>query len=350
MKIAMITGVRGQDGSYLSELLLSKGYYVIGIDRRISNPDYSNLANVLNHKNFKLENGDITDSASMTSLVHKYCPNEFYNLAAQSFVAASWTQPLETNRVNYDGVGICLEAIKQFAPRCRFYQASTSEVYGDVLSNSQNEKTEARPRSPYAAAKYGAEGQIKVYRDSYDMFACFGRLFNHESPRRGKEFVTRKITDWIGRSWNTVDRNIKEIIGGEGKIDTQTAFEKAVEKGIISPLELGNLDAQRDWSHAKDMVRGMWLMLQQDEPRDFVLASGATRSIRDFLDDAFAEIGISNWENLVVINPKFFRPAEVRLLCGDYSRAKKALGWEPEISFKELVAEMVNNDIKLNDV
>lgn len=352
-KVAIISGSKGQDASYLADLLLEKNYKVVTIDRRTSSADYSNIQHLLENRNYILEQGDITDSGSLTRIVQKYQPNEFYNLAAQSFVGASWDQASATCQVNFVGVCNCLEAIRLFAPKCKFYQASTSEVYGDVVTETQNEDTPARPRSPYAAAKYGAESLIKVYRDSYDIFACYARCFNHESPRRGKEFVTRKITSWIGDSFKAVDPFIvdfareihPEIKSYNVVLRTEKAMLMGLEKGIIQPLRLGNIDVKRDWTHAKDMVRGMWMMLQNSTPEDFVLASGQTRSVSEFLSLAFGYIGIEDWKTFVVIDPKFYRPADVKILCGDYSRAKEKLGWEPQISFANLVYEMVDNDI-----
>lgn len=695
-KTAIITGSRGQDASYLAELLLEKGYRVVAVDRRISSPDYCNIKHLMNHPSYKIEDGDVTDFGSMARLINEYKPEEFYNLAAQSFVAASWTQPLSTADANFNGVSNCLEAIRLFSPATKFFQASTSEVYGDVTGSLQNEDTPARPRSPYAAAKFGAESLVKVYRDSYGVFACFARSFNHESimsnspvilkggdgkidivpivdmfkteghryegllqeyvgysvwnssdwtkivkgtcyqdkdkkmrlvqtvsaccettldheiflrddtdvpnkdlklgdklfgvsypslgsdaefdlrlskfagfvagdgcinesgavtltgtdlellrsvaslvngygfetketnagpgqfdnctkdvwkieircgklglwlrenvytlrfrekrvpkfvlngsketkaaffegyyladgrkagheaykykgwttssatlclgliyvfkslynqtvkckteirgderyyyvqlgtdktncsngqhlkkdkdqivkleettnpdgwffdiqtesqtfatganlvkvhnsPRRGKEFVTRKITDWIGKSFAIVEQHILAELqksakeSGQSAVATvEEAFQHCLLSGKIQPLALGNLDSKRDWSHAKDVVAGMWLMLQNDEPDDFVFASGRAVSISDFLDLAFKEIGIENWKPYVTIDAKFFRPADVNYLCGDASKAKRELKWNPNISLEQLVSEMVRNDIQLN--
>jgi GDPmannose 4,6-dehydratase len=351
-KTAIITGIKGQDASYLSELLLDKGYKVIGVDRRSSSADYSNIQHLIGNPNFIIEQGDITDASSISRIVAKHQPDEFYSLAAQSFVGASWDQPSVTCEVNFTGVCNCLEAVRLFAPQCRFFQASTSEVYGDVLNNSQDEETPARPRSPYAAAKYGAESLIKVYRDSYGLFACYARSFNHESPRRGKEFVTRKITNWIGESFQKVEEKLPEIIKqiypdepNSMFIDVEEGFTAALNNGDIKQLKLGNLDAKRDWTHAKDIVRGMWMMLQQPIPDDYVLGSGETRSVRAFLDSAFGFIGIHEWDKFVSIDSKFYRPADVALLCANPIKANTKLGWYPEIQFEELVEQMVKNDI-----
>jgi len=354
MKVAVISGGRGQDASYLAEFLLEKDYKVVAFERRISNPDFSNIKDIMNHPNFELVCGDVTDMASVCNIMSKYQPDEFYNLAGQSFVAASWDEPLETSNVNYNGVGNCLEAIRICSPKTKFLQASTSEVYGDVQNDKQDEDTPARPRSPYAASKHAAEGLIKTYRDSYGLFACYSRAFNHESKRRGQEFVTRKITKWIGDAWKIVDGKVsdyfKEGFPGDcskrsGMLSYSAGFKRALVEGDIEPLRLGNLEARRDWSHAKDIVRGMWLMMQEDKPDDYVLASGTTRSIKEFLTDAFGIAGIGKWDVFVVVDEKFFRPADVNLLCGDASKAKEKLDWEPQISFTDMVKEMVNHDM-----
>ncbi len=344
MKTAIITGARGQDASYLAELLLEKEYKVVGVERRSSSPDYSNIAHLLNNENYILEQGDITDFGSIARILKIHKPNEFYNLAAQSFVGASWDQPSVTCSINFDAVCNCLEAIRLHSTGVKFFQASTSEVYGDVITNVQDENTPARPRSAYGAAKYGSESLVKVYRDSYGIFACFARSFNHESPRRGKQFVTRKITSAIGDMCKKINSEMYSLVGSDVNID-QSAFNHCLKEGIISPIHLGNLDAKRDWSHAKDIVRGMYMMLQHDMPDDFVFASGTTRSIREFLDAAFNAVGVSDWSKLVVIDQRLFRPAEVNLLCGDYSKAKAELGWEPEITFEELVQSMIERDV-----
>jgi GDPmannose 4,6-dehydratase len=341
MKTALITGIRGQDASYLSELLLDKGYRVVGLERRSSSPDYSNIESIKDHENFIIEQGDITDFGSLTRVLKDYQPDEFYNLAAQSFVGAAWDQAIATCEINFMGTCNCLEAIRLISPHTKFFQASTSEVYGDVQENVQDENTLARPRSPYSAAKYGAESLIKVYKESYGMFTCFARSFNHESPRRGKQFVTRTITSAIGEML----KKTSDVFYEYGKLlDANAILINGVEDGIIQPIRLGNLDAKRDWSHAKDVVRGIYLMLQQDEPDDYVFASGTTRSVRDFLDVAFGYVGVQDWSKLVVVDPKFYRPADVNLLCGDYTKAKNKLGWKPEISFERLVQEMIIHD------
>lgn len=341
MKTAVITGIRGQDGSYLADLLLSKGYKVVGIERRSSSPDYSNIEHLFGDTNFVLEQGDITDFGSLTRILKEHQPDEFYNLAAQSFVGACWDQALATCEINFQGVANCLEAIRLISPHTKFFQASTSEVYGDVIGTRQDENTPARPRSPYAASKYGAESLIKVYRDSYNIFACFARSFNHESPRRGKQFVTRKITNAIGEM---TKKTAHAYFAEYGLLDYGYCLPMALSSGIIQPIKLGNLEAKRDWSHAKDIVRGIWMMLQQQEPDDYILASGTTRSIKDFLTHAFNVVNIDDWSEFVVIDQKLYRPADVNLLCGDYTKAKTKMGWKPEISFDALVQEMVECD------
>lgn len=323
MKTAIITGITGQDGSYLAELLLSKDYNVIGLYRRSSSPNFSRLNGVINNKNFKLECADLTDLSSLIPIVSKYSPDEFYNLGAQSFVKTSFDQPVAT--ANATGIGVlnCLEAIRMagLTKDCRFYQASSSEMYGKVHAVPQNENTPFHPRSPYGVAKVFGHYMTVNYRESYGMFACNGILFNHESPRRGEEFVTRKITKWIG---DFIKR----------KLDT-------------NKLYLGNLEAKRDWGHAKDYVEAMWLMLQQKEPGDYVVATGETHTIREFCQIAFDLVNL-NYENHVIVSPEFYRPAEVDLLLGDYKKAKESLGWSPKTTFKELIAEMVNSDLSGN--
>jgi GDPmannose 4,6-dehydratase len=341
-KVALISGCRGQDASYLSKLLLSKGYKVVGLERRVSSPDYTSIQECLDNPNFTLEQGDITDFGSLTRLLKQYQPDEFYNLAAQSFVGSSWDQSVVTCEINFLGVCNCLEAIRLISPKTKFYQASTSEVYGDVLTSTQNEETLARPRSPYAASKYAAESLIKVSRDSYGTFACFARCFNHESKFRPKQFVTRKITSAIGDMLRSIENGISSF----GSFDNQSLFEYALSQDVIRPIRLGNIDACRDFSHASDMVYGMWLMLQQEKPDDFVFASGTTRSIREFLDAAFLEVGVVDWSSLVVIDPAFYRPADVNVLCGDATKARQKLGWEPQVTFHSLVKEMIDYDCR----
>ena len=333
MKRALITGITGQDGSYMAELLLEKGYEVYGLMRRKSTLSYGNVSHIKQHIRFI--DGDLADHASLVTALKKSDPSEIYNLAAQSFVATSWTQPLLTSQVNALGVANLLEAIRQVNPETRFYQASTSELFGKVQETPQRETTPFYPRSPYGVAKLYGHWITKNYRESYGMYTCSGILFNHESERRGHEFVTRKITDAAAR----------------------------IAMGKQEMLELGNMDAMRDWGHAEDYVRAMWLMLQQDTPDDYVIATGKTHRIRDFALMAFAaagitlrfegegvdEVGIDEKSGKIRlrINPQFFRPAEVELLLGNPNKAKEMLGWKREIKFEELVRRMVEYDLVL---
>lgn len=332
-KHALITGITGQDGSYLAELLLEKGYEVYGIMRRKSVADYGNVDHLKDKIHFVY--ADMTDIVSLVNAMRVSMADEVFNLAAQSFVAASWEQPLATSEIDGIGVANMLEAIRTVKPDCRFYQASTSEMFGLVQEVPQRETTPFYPRSPYGVAKLYGHWITKNYRESYGMFACSGILFNHESERRGKEFVTRKITDAAAR----------------------------IKLGNQDALELGNLSAKRDWGHSKDYVKAMWLMLQQEQPDDYVVATGEARTVREFVDAAFRHLDISlNWEGeglketgkdvatgktLVRVNPKFFRPAEVELLLGDPSKAETKLGWQREISFDQLVERMAKNDYAL---
>ncbi|HOA56036.1 MAG TPA: GDP-mannose 4,6-dehydratase [Clostridiales bacterium] len=332
MKNALITGITGQDGSYLSEFLLEKGYNVFGLMRRKSELNYGNVAHIRNKIVFI--DGDVTDQSSLIKAMKISRADEVYNLAAQSFVATSWSQPTLTAEIDALGVTKILEAIRLVNPEARFYQASTSEMFGLVQEVPQNENTPFYPRSPYGVAKLYGHWITKNYRESYGMFTCSGILFNHESERRGKEFVTRKISYAVAN----------------------------IVKGQQQKVELGNLDAKRDWGHAEDYVRAMWMMLQQDTPDDYVIASGETHKVREFAELAFKIAGIElEWEGegvnekaydkkcgsvRVEINPEFFRPAEVDILLGDPSKAEQKLGWRRNVSFEELVRRMVESDIK----
>jgi len=321
MKLAIITGVTGQDGSYLSELLLSKDYIVVGVCRRTSCPNFSRIKYLLKNKNFKIEYSDLSDLSSLIRLIQKYKPDEFYNLAAQSFVKASFDQPIYTAEATGIGVLNCLEAIRLTSPSTKFYQASSSEMYGKVHEIPQKITTPFHPRSPYGVAKVFGHYMTVNYRESYNIFACCGILFNHESQRRGEEFVTRKISLAVNK----------------------------IKKGIQKELFLGNLEAQRDWGHAQDYVYAMWLMLQQDEPRDYVVATGETHTVREFCDIAFKRVGL-DYKDYVKVDPEFYRPAEVDILLGDPSETKKLLGWQPKISFEDLVHMMVDSDLGVNNV
>ncbi len=315
MPAALITGITGQDGSYLAELLLGKGYTVIGMVRRASTLNFERIEHLLD--DIVIEQGDLHDQSSLMSLLEKYEPDEVYNLAAQSFVPTSWSQPALTAEVTSLGVTRMLEAIRWVNPKIRFYQASSSEMFGKVREVPQKETTPFYPRSPYGVAKVYGHWITVNYRESHNLFAVSGILFNHESPRRGLEFVTRKITHGVAR----------------------------IKLGLQKELRLGNLDARRDWGFAGDYVRAMWMMLQQDEPDDYVIGTGETHSVREFCQAAFGVVGL-NYEDYVVIDPKFYRPAEVDLLISDPSKAREKLGWEPQVSFQDLVAMMVESDFK----
>lgn len=314
-KIALIVGVNGQDGSYLAELLLTKGYRVHGTVRRTSSPNLERLANV--EGRVVLHNADLHDQGSLSRVVKEVMPDEVYNLAAQSFVGSSWDQPVATSDMTGLGVTRLLEAVRLSGKRIKFYQAGSSEMYGKVQQIPQNESTPFYPRSPYGVAKLYAHWMTINYRESHGMFAVSGILFNHESPRRGIEFVTRKITSAVAR----------------------------IKTGKQQKLLLGNLDAKRDWGFAGDYVEAMWLMLQRDEPRDYVIATGQTWTVRQFVELAFAAADL-DWTRHVEVDPKLMRPAEVHLLCGDPSLAKAELGWEPCTSFDTLVREMVEADLR----
>lgn len=342
MKKVIITGVTGQDGSYLVDFLLKNtNYEVYGVVRRSSNPNLKNIQHNLNNQMFKLITADLSDSNSIDEIVKEIRPDYFINFAAQSFVGSSWQLPLQTFDATALGALRCLEAIRKYATHCRFYSAGSSEEMGDVIYSPQNLKHPIRPRSPYGAAKAAARHITKVYRDSYNLFAIHSILYNHESERRGEEFVTRKITKNVARIYHAIKNN-QEFL----------------------PLELGNLDAKRDWSHAQDFIEGIWLMINQDKPKEFILSSNETHSIREFAEKAFAYAGINghwigekhnekfiaNINNkdleIIRINPKFYRPAEVDLLLGDSTEARTELGWSPKISFDNLIEKMVKSDIE----
>jgi len=317
MKIALITGINGMDGSHLADFLLEKNYKIYGVERRSSSKNRINTQHLEGKITFL--QGDLTDQNSLLRCLKESNPNEVYNLAAQSFVGESWNTPEHTSEVTGLGVLRMLEAIREFNPKIKFYQASSSEMFGRMIENPAKETTPFYPRSPYGVSKLYGHWITKNYRESYNMFACSGILFNHESERRGIEFVTRKISDGVAR----------------------------IKLGLADHISLGNLDAKRDWGYAPDYVEAMWLMLQQDIPDDYVISTGNTYSINEFLDIAFNHVGISNWTSYIKQDPKFMRPAEVDVLRGDYTKAKQNLGWVPQTSFVDLVKKMVNNDIKL---
>jgi GDPmannose 4,6-dehydratase len=314
-KRAIITGITGQDGSYLAELLLSKGYEVVGVVRRASAPNYWRIQRILDR--VTLRPADLLDQLSLIRLVDDVRPHEFYNLAAMSFVPASWDQPMLTGEFNAQGVTRVLEAIRHVDPKIRLYQASSSEMFGKVREVPQTEMTPFYPRSPYGVSKVFAHYITVNYRESYDLFAVSGMLFNHESPRRGLEFVTRKVTDGVAR----------------------------IKLGLSKTLPLGNLDAHRDWGFAGDYVRAMWLMLQQERAEDFVIATGIAHSVRDLVEIAFGHAGL-DWQQYVTLDPKLIRPAEVEHLIGDCSKAKTQLGWQPAVDFTSLIRMMVDADVE----
>jgi len=346
-KRIIITGVTGQDGSYMVDYLLEHTpHQIYGMVRRSAKPDYSNIENALKNPRFQLITGDLCDSQSIENVVREVNPDYFINFASQSFVGISWQIPEQTFDAGAMGVLRCLEAIRKFAPNCRFYSAGSSEEMGDVIYTPQDLSHPIRPRSPYGAAKAAARHLTKVYRDSYNLYAVHCILYNHESERRGIEFVTRKITTNAARIKNAIDNNQE-----------------------FAPLELGNIDAQRDWSHAEDFIEGVWLMMNQEKPKEYILSSNETHSIREFIEKAFKVAGIDGaWHGkglneeysitnklaedlnvkgsvLVKINPKFYRPAEVDILLGDSTLARTELGWNPKISFDKLVERMVLSDI-----
>jgi len=315
MKRALITGITGQDGSYLAELLLTKGYAVHGMVRRSSTENFERIGHLRDR--VTLHQADLLDQLSIIAIIKAIRPQEVYNLAAQSFVPTSWVQPVLTGEFTAIGVTRMLEAIRLVDPKIRFYQASSSEMFGKVQETPQTERTPFWPRSPYGVAKVYGHWITVNYRESYDLFACSGILFNHESPRRGKEFVTRKISHAVA----------------------------SIRKGLQKEIRLGNLEAKRDWGFAGDYVRAMWLMLQQKTPDDYVVATGANHTVREFCEIAFDHVGLP-WKKHVVVDPALFRPAEVNTLCGNPAKARRKLGWKPQVGFPELVRMMVDADLK----
>ncbi|EKD63214.1 MAG: hypothetical protein ACD_51C00316G0009 [uncultured bacterium] len=317
MPTALITGITGQDGSYLAEFLLDKGYKVYGLVRRCSSPNYERINHLLDK--ITLVDGDLLDTSSLIRVLQEAKPTEVYNLASQSFVGVSWKEPILTGEVTGLGATRLLEAIRIVNPKTKFYQASSSEMFGKVRETPQTETTPFHPRSPYGVAKAYAHYTTVNYRESYDMFACGGILFNHESPRRGLEFVTRKISHGVAR----------------------------IHLKLADKIKLGNIEAKRDWGFAGDYVRAMWMMLQQPEPNDYVIATGETHSVQEFVEESFRAIGIKNWKDFIEQDERYMRPAEVDYLIGDCSKAKKELKWEPSVSFKQLVEMMVASDIDM---
>ena len=317
MKTALITGINGMDGSHLADFLLKKDYIVYGMERRTSYPNRLNTKHLEGKITFV--NGDLTDQNSLLRCLKECDPDEIYHLAAQSFVGESWNTPEQTGDVTGLGALRMLEAIREYGKDIKFYQASTSEMFGRMVENPARETTPFYPRSPYGVAKLYGHWITKNYRESYDMFNVSGILFNHESERRGIEFVTRKITDGIAR----------------------------IHLGLQDHITLGNLDSKRDWGYSPDYVESMWMMLQQDSPNDYVIATGKDHTIREFLDAAFDTVGITDWKKYVKQDSRFMRPAEVAVLCGDSSKAREKLGWKPKTSFNEMVSKMVKNDLEL---
>ena len=317
MKRALITGINGMDGSHLADFLLTKGYEVFGMERRTSYPNRLNTKHLEGKITFI--NGDLTDQNSLRRCLVKSNPHEVYNLAAQSFVGESWNTPEQTGDVTALGALRMLEAIREYGKDVKYYQASTSEMFGRMVENPAKETTPFYPRSPYGVAKLYGHWITKNYRESYDMFNVSGILFNHESERRGIEFVTRKITDGVAK----------------------------IHLGIEDYITLGNLDSRRDWGYSPDYVKSMWMMLQQDKPDDYVIATGEEHTIREFLEIAFKCINIDDWEKYVLQDERYMRPAEVAVLCGDSSKAREVLGWEPETSFEQMIINMITNDIEL---
>ena len=315
MKTALITGVTGQDGSYLAEFLLKKDYEVYGIVRRSSSSNFERIKHI--QDDLKLLQGDLLDQNSLIGAIEASCPDEVYNLGAQSFVPTSWNQPVLTGEFTALGVTRILEAIRLVNKKIRFYQASSSEMFGKVAEVPQNEQTVFYPRSPYGVAKLYAHWITVNYRESYDLFCCSGILFNHESPRRGLEFVTKKVSNGVAR----------------------------IKMGLSNELRMGNLDAKRDWGFAGDFVEAMWLMVQQDEPEDYVISTDEAHSVKELVEVAFDYVGL-NWKDYVVIDPKFVRPAEVDLLLGDSAKARNKLKWQPKVKFEELIRMMVDYDIE----
>ena len=314
-KTALITGVTGQDGSYLAEFLLAKGYNVAGMVRRSSTENFSRIEHIRDQ--IDLRQGDLLDQSSLSTIIRDVNPDELYNLAAQSFVPTSWDQPVLTGEFTALGVTRMLEAVRQVNPKIKFYQGSSSEMFGQVREIPQTELTPFYPRSPYGVAKAYGHYITVNYRESYSLFACSGILFNHESPRRGLEFVTRKVTDYVAR----------------------------IKLGLADKLPMGNLDARRDWGFAGDYIKAMWLMLQQPKADDYVIATGNSHSVRDLVEIAFSYVDL-DWQKYVVLDPRFIRPAEVETLIGDSSRAKNELGWVPEVSFEQMIRMMVDADLE----
>jgi GDPmannose 4,6-dehydratase len=357
-KTSIISGVSGQDGSYLAEFLLDHDYRVFGLYRRTSNYNLSRIHHLLNNPQFKLIEFDLTDPASCNNVMKDIKPDEFYNLAAQSHVGTSFKQPTNTFQVNTMGVVNILEAIRDSSPATKFYQASTSEMFGHNYdidsadgSKYQDELTAFFPQSPYGVSKLASHNMTRIYRDGYGIFGCCGILFNHESPRRGVDFVTRKITKWIGEYLHWCEKHAirtDKTVSSEDNLYLVDVWSTD-EENKFPKLKLGNLSAKRDWGHAKDYVKAMWLMLQKDTPEDYIVATGVTKSVEDFLTEAFRYSSLGDFNNYTIIDKDLFRPAEVEYLRGSSTKARVHLGWTPETSFDELVHDMVDHDMVDHD-
>lgn len=341
-KTVIITGIKGQGASYAADLYLKKGFKVVGIYRRCSTQDFTNIKHLESTLDFELYEADICDSSSISELLSKYQPYAVLNFAAMSHVGSSYTQPIITAEVDYLAVAKLLEAIRIISPKTKFWQASTSERFGDNKGNGfQDETTEPSPISPYACAKLASEYLIKAYRKTYGLHASYSIMFNYESPRRSREFVTRKITDYIGRTYNMIPKTLTAN-------SVEDAYKKAIELGYIPKLKLGNLDSYRSWTHCSDVIKGVFAQIELDEPKDYLFGVEETHSIKDFLDEAFGVIDIKDWSFIVEQDKKFMRPSDVGYLKPNSQRAQKELGWTPMYSFKELVIEMVFHDISLH--
>ena len=352
-KTAIITGITGQDGSYLAEFLLENNYKVFGLYRKTSTDTLIRIKNILDNPQLKLIEFDLTDPAACHRVIKEIKPNEFYNLAAQSHVGTSFHQPTTTLNVNTVGVTNILENIRDISPATRFYQASTSEMFGynydiDSADGSkyQDENTSFFPQSPYGISKLAAHNMTRIYREGYGIFGCCGILFNHESPRRGGDFVTRKITKWIGEYLSWCEKHairIDKTVSSEDNLYLVDVWSTD-EENKFPKLKLGNISAKRDWGHAKDYVKAMWMMLQKDTPEDYVISTGVTKSVEDFLIEAFQYSDLGDFQKYITIDKDLFRPAEVQYLRGDSGKARKHLGWIPDISFEQLVHGMVDAD------
>lgn len=352
MKTAVITGGKGQLGSFLSEKFLDEGFRVVNVNRRSAMPDYSNIEHLFSNPNFILHEGDVCDFASVSGIIKEFQPWIIMNTAAQSHVHTSYSQPIVTNEINYIGVINCLEAIRLLSPETRFWNACTSERFGDTKNTVQDENTPPSPVSPYAVSKVAAEYIIDMYKKTYKMHVSYGIMFNFESENRSKAFVTRKITDYIGKTFNIVENVADQLFATQPKggfVSTLDAYTHALNTNQIERLELGNLEASRSWTYCGDTVEGIFKQINLDQPDNFIFGIEETHTIREFLTEAFKIVGIDDWTPFVVQNPKFMRPSEVPYLKPCCEKAKRLLDWEPKVTFKELVAIMVAADIERHD-